>query len=118
MNEEQIARYAALIFRVTFMLKLIDSDINWMAQFKAPSGIKNELNRLKTVYAKGLDNLTAYMPNDKQTFLNELAANEERISAIGTIFEKLSLMPIDALLETEENFNKAVKIHYGKIDAA
>lgn len=113
MNEEQIARYAATIYRVAFLLRLVDSDVKYLAQFKAPSGIKNELHRLKNVYDKGLQNLTIYMPNEKQRFLAELLANEERISAMGTMIDKMTLMPMDNILAAEEVFNKAVPIQYG-----
>lgn len=107
-----MARYAASIFRQTFYLKLLDEEIKYLSSFKAPSGIKNELHRLKDVYSKGLTNLTAYMPNQKQVFLSELANNEERISAIGTIMDKLAVIPEENLLHIEQVFNEALNVQY------
>lgn len=115
MTPEQQSRYAGLIFRTSFMLKMIDNEIQYYSQFKtAPSGIRNELHRLKTVYGKGIENLKSYMPNSKKQFEEHLNSSEERISAMCNIIEKLAVLPEEDLYKIEDQFNNHVKIQYAK----
>jgi hypothetical protein len=112
MNEEQINRYSSSLYRQIFLLKMIDAEHNYFAKFKAPSGIKNELNRLKTVYAKGVDNLAAQMPKMGGEFRSHIAHSEERISACLNILEKLAVIPEEKVFELEDIFSNLIKIDY------
>lgn len=113
MNQEQINRYSACIYRMTFMLQMIDNEVQYFSQFKsAPSGIRNEFNRLKTVYSKGIQNLTIFMPNSKETFKRQIEQSPEKISAMCVILEKLSLLDEETVFKLEDDFNKQVKIQY------
>lgn len=113
MNNEQINRYSASIYRSVFLLKLLDSEMQYLATFKAaPSGIKNEVNRLKNVYGRGIENLKSYMPNSKEKFAEHIKQSDEKISAIGTIVEKLSLLTDEEILALEDQFNSIVKVSY------
>lgn len=112
MNQEQINRYTASLYRQTFLLKMLDAENTYFAQFKAPSGLKNEFVRLSKVYSKGIENIKLYMPNSKDSFDKHIKQSEEKISASLNILEKLMILDDETVFKLEDDFNKLVKIQY------
>lgn len=104
MTEEQKAQFAGCIFRIAFLLKMVDGELNFYAKFKAPSGIKNEFTRLAKVYGRGIDNLKVHMPNHHGTFKEEIESSEDKIAAIGKIVEILSALPEEEVTRLEDVF--------------
>lgn len=111
MNQEQINRYTASLYRQTFLIKMLDAENNYFAQFKAPSGIKNEFARLSKVYAKGIENIKVYMPTKKDIYQEHIKHSEEKISASLNILEKLMVLDDETVFKIEEDFNQ-IKIKY------
>jgi len=112
MNEEQVNRYSGCVFRISFLLKMVDNEVNYFSQFRAPSGIKGEFVRLSKVYESGMRNIVAYMPNAKNAYLQHIEQSEERISAMCSIFEKLALVDDKTMFRLENDFNENVKVNY------
>ena len=52
------------------------------------------------------------MPNSKEKFAEHIKQSDEKISAIGTIVEKLSLLTDEEILALEDQFNSIVKVSY------
>lgn len=112
MNEEQVKRYSGCVFRMSFLLKMMDNEVSYFSQFKAPSGIKSEFVRLSKVYDAGMRNIVSYMPNAKGVYMQHLDQSEERISAMCSILEKLALVDDKTLFKLEDDFNENVKVDY------
>lgn len=111
MNEQQRAQFASSLFRSAFLLKMIDHEMNYFAKFPAPSGIKNELNRMAKCYKSGLTNISLYMPQTKDVFKAVLNENDERILAMSAIVEKLALLPVEYVQQVEIDLEE-IKIEY------
>jgi len=111
MNTEQQNQFAASLFRSAFMLKMIDHEMNYFAKFPAPSGIKNEFNRMTKVYKSGLINISLHLPQTKAVFSSILSDNDERVLAISAIVEKLSVMPLEQV-QAVENDLSGIKVNY------
>ena len=111
MNEQQRAQFAASLFRSAFLLKMIDHEMNYFAKFPAPSGIKNEFNRMAKVYKSGLTNISLHLPQTKEVFKGILSENDERVLAISAIVEKLSVMPLEQVQQVENDL-EGIKVNY------
>lgn len=111
MNEAQRAQFASSLFRSAFLLKMIDHEMNYFAKFPAPSGIKNEFNRMAKCYKSGLTNISLYMPQTKDVFKAVLNENDERILAMSAIVEKLALLPVEYVQQVERDLEE-IKIEY------
>jgi hypothetical protein len=111
MNEKQQNQFAASLFRTAFLLKVIDYEMNHFAKFKAPSGIKNEFNRMAKVYRSGLINISLHMPQTKDIFKGIVTKNDERILAISAIVEKLSVMPLEQVQQVENDLS-GITVNY------
>lgn len=111
MNKEQQAQFAACVFRSAFLLKMLDYEMNYYSKFPAPSGIKNEFNRMAKCYKSGLTNISLYMPQTKDVFKAVLNENEERILSMSAIVEKLALLPLEYVQQVEKDLEE-IKIEY------
>ena len=90
---------------------MIDHEMNYFYKFPAPSGIKNEFNRMAKVYKSGLTNISLHMPQTKEVFKGILSDNDERVLAISAIVEKLSVMPLEQVQQVENDL-EGIKVNY------
>jgi len=111
MTPEQQNQFAASLFRTAFLLKMIDHEMNYFSKFPAPSGIKNEFNRMAKVYRSGMTNISLHLPQTKEVFKSVLSDNDERVLSISAIVEKLSVMQLEQV-QAVENDLSGITVNY------
>lgn len=112
MTQEEINQISASLYRMMFLVKMIETEQSYFLKYSRNGGIKNVLKRLKDSNEKGVEHLLSYMPNSKDKFKSIMAESEEKINAMANIIEKLSMLDEDTVLKLEDDFNQHIKVVY------
>lgn len=112
MNQEEQNRVSASFYRQIFLIKMLSLEHEHFLKTAKHSGIKNVLFRLKNSVAGGLDQLLSYLPNSRETFKTVMQQNDEKIIAMLSIIEKISMLDEETVLQLEKDFDEQVKIQY------
>jgi hypothetical protein len=112
MNQQQANKLTASVFRQLFLLKMLHTENHFFLKQPAPSGIKNALSRGCKAFEFTLNDLCNQLPLSREKLKTEVKVSEEKILAISTILEKLSMLDESQVLEIENQFDKSFKIQY------
>lgn len=97
-------------FRQAFLMKLLNIEHSYFLKNCGNSGVKNVLLLMKKNYETNIPKLTGYLaPKSREIFNAHLLMSEEKITAIGNILEKLSLLDEAGVLQIESDLMNILK---------
>jgi hypothetical protein len=111
MNQEQINRLSASVFRQLFLMKMLSYEYEFFVKFPLPSGVKNILFRGKNSFQNCLEQLKLSLPVSKSIVERVVHQSAEKTRAMANIFEKLSVMTEEEVLAIETDF-EVIKVKY------
>lgn len=112
MTQQLRNEMTASLFRQLYLARMMNKEHEYFLKFPLASGIKNVLKRMKDNYHVSLSQLKAYLPKSKDKLDNELALSDEKLNALCNIFEKLSMLDEQQVVELESTFDEMITVKY------
>lgn len=112
MNQEQVNRLSQSLYRQLFLLKMLHYEYEYFVKSPLASGIKNILFRATKVLPSIVMDLKIALPKSKQQIDNQVIHSDEKVRAIATILEKLSVLDEEDVLKLETDFDEMIKVVY------
>ncbi len=90
------------VYRILFLMKMLDAEVDYLKGRPANSGLKNALAQGAKNYGRVCDALRREMPTTCEELMAEVNASDDKIAAMANILNRLSHVETEVVLEVEE----------------